>query len=88
MNFLHFLLKRQEKGKTVEFKIEGYSCNTMLLDDINFSNYKNGRKFKYFGGQAKKSPVYLTIPESKVWHAVIDFGGYAGNANVSVKVLG
>ena len=86
MRFLHYPLNFQERGKVVEFTIQGNSCNVKLLDEQNFYNYKNGKKHEYFGGRVTQSPAHITVPESKVWHAVVDFGGYSGTANVSFKV--
>ena len=88
MNFLHYPLNFQEKGVRVEFTINGNSCNVMLLDESNFQRYRNGTKFTYFGGKATRSPVILTVPESKVWHGVVDFGGYRGSSSVSVRIIG
>jgi hypothetical protein len=62
-------------------------ANVLLLDDGNFSNYRGGRRFSYFGGLAKQSPVRLSPPHSGHWHVVVDLGGYAGSVRASIVLL-
>jgi hypothetical protein len=88
MNYLHSPLGQQVKGTKVKFTIKGNACNVVLLDDVNYQRYRRGKKYSYYGGHTTQSPVILTIPESKVWHGVVDFGGYKGKADVSVTIIG
>lgn len=62
-------------------------ANVRLMDSSNFSNYKNGRRHKYTGGLAKRSPVRLQIPSSGHWHVAVDMQGLRGNTRASVQVL-
>ena len=62
-------------------------ANVMLLDDGNFSAYRNGRSFHYFGGWATNSPVRLTPPHSGHWHVVVDLGGNSGTIRASIRVV-
>ncbi|HWL10152.1 MAG TPA: DUF1883 domain-containing protein [Planctomicrobium sp.] len=61
--------------------------NVLLLDDINFSNYRNGRSYHYFGGLAKRSPVTLVPPHVAHWHVVVSLGGYAGTVRASCAMV-
>jgi hypothetical protein len=62
-------------------------ANVMLLDDSNFSSYRHGGRFTYYGGLAKQSPVRLSPPRSGHWHVVVDLGGYARSVRASISLL-
>ena len=57
------------------------------MDSSNFNSYKNGRRHRYTGGLAKKSPLRLQIPSSGHWHVAIDMQGLRGSTKASVRVL-
>lgn len=74
-------------GTTVEITLSGSAANVFLLDGSNFSKYKSGRGgYRYFGGQARRSPVHLRVPSNGHWYVVIDLG-YAGNVRHSMRIL-
>jgi len=85
MNFLHYDLQLQS-GDVVEVTLDK-QANVQLMDDTNFSNYKRGQRFQYYGGLAKQSPFRITAPRSGHWNVVIDLGGYPGSVRASVKTL-
>lgn len=87
MKFIHTDLGNVEKGRIVEIVLKGNAANVQLLDSTNFSNYKNGRRYRYTGGLAKQSPVHLVIPHSGHWHVAIDMRGLKGMVNATVRVL-
>lgn len=87
MQFIHSDLGNLDKGRIVEIVLKGNAANVQLLDSTNFSNYKNGRRYHYVGGLAKRSPVHLTVPHSGHWHVAIDMRGPKGTVNASTKVL-
>lgn len=87
MNFIHSDLGNLDKGRIVEIVLKGNAANVQLLDSTNFNNYRNGRRYHYIGGLAKKSPVHLATPHSGHWHVAIDMRGLRGNVNASVRVL-
>ncbi|MGV8803492.1 MAG: DUF1883 domain-containing protein [Polaromonas sp.] len=87
MKFTPYDLKQLKQGQAVEITLKGNAANVLLLDSINFSNYKNGRQYKYFGGHMTTSINKLPIPSSGHWHVVIDLGVYAGSVESSVRVL-
>jgi hypothetical protein len=62
-------------------------ANVLMLDDTNFSNYRRGGRYSYFGGLAKQSPVRLSPPHQGRWHVVVDVGGYAGTVRASIVLL-
>ena len=87
MNFTHYDLGTLEQGRIVEIYLQGNAANVQLLDSANFSNYKNGRRYRYIGGLAKQSPVRLKTSHSSHWHIAIDLRGLRGNVKSSVRVF-
>lgn len=83
MEFLHYSLGYLERGKNIQVSIEGTECDVLLLDNINLLNYKFGKRFSYYGGHYKYSPVTITIPYYGQWNLVIA----NGRVKVSVKVI-
>lgn len=86
MQFIHNDLGQRKGGEIVEVTLTS-GANVRLMDNSNFSNYKNGRHHRYTGGLAKRSPVRLQIPNSGHWHVAIDMQGLRGTARASVRVL-
>ena len=84
-NYLHYPLDLA-KGQTVEVTLDN-KANVRLLDEANFSYYKQGHQHRYIGGYAQKSPVRITAPRPGKWNLVVDLGGYPGIVRASVKVL-
>lgn len=62
-------------------------ANVRLLDDVNYSAYRSGRRHHYYGGHATRSPVTISVPHAGRWHLVVDLGGYGGHVEASVRVL-
>lgn len=87
MKFSYYDLNHRNRGEVVEVSLSGNAANVFLVDSSNFSSYKAGRRFNYYGGQATKSPVRLTIPNSGHWYLVIDLGGYGGQVRHSMRIL-
>ena len=82
MNFLHsdsFL----DRGEAAVVSLDA-QANVMLMDDINFSAYRAGHSFNYFGGLAQRSPVRLVAPHFGHWNVVVDLGGYSGSVHAGV----
>lgn len=86
MQFIHTDLGSRSKGEIVEVTLT-HGANVRLMDSNNFNAYKNGRKHRYIGGLAKRSPLQLTIPNSGRWHVAVDMQGLRGSTRSSVKVL-
>jgi hypothetical protein len=87
MKYLDFDLGQQRSGAVAQVTLRGNAANVLLLDSMNFQQYRNQRDYKYVGGNAKRSPVNLRVPHSGRWHVVVDLGGYGGNVDASVQVL-
>ena len=86
MKFIHNDLGQRKRGEIVEITLTS-GANVRLMDNVNFTSYKNGRKHHYIGGLAKKSPIRLGIPRSGHWHIAIDMQGLRGRTRASVRLL-
>ena len=86
MNFLQYDLGNRKSGEVVEVSLTK-GANVRLMTSSEFSNYRNGRKHRYIGGLAKRSPVRLQISSSGHWYVVVDMQGLQGGTNASVRVL-
>ena len=86
MQFIHTDLGNRRRGEIIEVTLTR-AANVRLMNTSNFNNYKNGRKHKYYGGLAKRSPINISIPSSGHWHVTVDMQGLRGNTKASVRVL-
>lgn len=85
MNFLHYEFDVDE-GDVIEVTLDR-QANVRLMDGSNFSNFRSGRRHRYVGGLAKRSPIRLAPAHAGRWHVVVDLGGYTGSVRASVRVL-
>lgn len=86
MNFLKYDLGNCQRGEIVEVTLS-QGANVRLLTSAEFSNYKNGRRHRFIGGLAKRSPVRLQITHSGHWCVVVDMQGLRGSTSASVRKL-
>jgi hypothetical protein len=87
MKFNYYDLGQLKRGQVVEVTLKGNAANVRLMDYSNFQSYKNGRRHKYYGGFAKRSPVRLQVPNSGKWYVTIDMQGLRGSVRTSVRTL-
>jgi len=86
VKFIHNDLGQRKQGEIVEVTLTS-GANIRLMDSSNFSNYKNGRRHRFIGGLAERSPLKLQIPNSGHWHIAVDMQGLRGSARTSFRVL-
>ncbi|GIW41971.1 MAG: hypothetical protein KatS3mg076_2548 [Candidatus Binatia bacterium] len=87
MQFIEHDLGYRQGGEIVEVTLSGNAANVRLLDSSNLSAYKSGRRHRYYGGLAKRSPVRLQIPHSGHWYVVVDMQGLRGSVRSSARIL-
>lgn len=87
MRFIHHDLGNLDGGNIVLVTLKGNAANVRLMDSSNFSNYRAGRRHRFYGGQATKSPVRLHVPHTSHWHVAVDLGGLGGQVRSGVRVL-
>jgi len=86
LQFIHNDLGQRKRGEIVEISLTS-GANVRLMDSSNFNSYKNGKRHRYTGGLAKKSPLKLQIPSSGHWHVAVDMQGLRGSTKASVRML-
>jgi hypothetical protein len=86
MSFLHNDLGYLNSGVVVEVSLD-HAANVRLMDTSNFQNYRQGRQHRYFGGEVRRSPIRLRVPQSGHWHVAIDLGGRSGTIRAGVRVF-
>lgn len=86
LNFLQFDLGNRKRGEIVEVTLTN-GANVRLMTSSEFSNYKNGRRHRFIGGLAKRSPIRLQIPSSGHWYVAVDMQGLRGSTRASVRTL-
>jgi hypothetical protein len=62
-------------------------CNVMLLTDTEFSSYRRGQRFNYYGGHYSRFPARIAAPSSGYWNVVIDIGGARASIRYSIGVI-
>ena len=87
MQYIWHDLGYRQAGEIVEITLSGNAANVRLMDSSNFSDYKNGRRHRFYGGLAKRSPVHLQTPHSGSWYVTVDMQGLQGTVRSSARVL-
>jgi hypothetical protein len=85
LNYLQFDLGHRQRGEVAVITLTS-GANVRLMTSSDFSNYKNGRRHRFIGGLAKRSPVRLQIPTSGHWYVAVDMQGLRGSTRASVQV--
>lgn len=62
MKYTVYQLGNLSRGNIVEVTLRGNAANVLLLDTSNYNNYKNGRRYRYYGGYVKSSPYRVVVP--------------------------
>ncbi len=86
MQFIQHDLGHRKRGELVEVTLSG-AANVRLMDSSNFQSYRAGRRHRYTGGQATRSPFRVQIPHSGHWHVTVDMNGLRGSVRTGVRVL-
>ena len=85
MNFLHSrIFVNNNQAVIVNCN---YQCNILLLDDNNFNNYKNRRRYSYDGGFYTKFPALLQPHSLGHWNIVLDIGGGQATIQYNIKII-
>ncbi|MCA1378882.1 MULTISPECIES: DUF1883 domain-containing protein [unclassified Bradyrhizobium] len=61
-----------------------HQCNVIVMDDSNYSLYRTGRQYRYYGGHFTHFPARVSVPGDGHWNTVIDLGG--GRANIRYNI--
>lgn len=85
MEHVYHDLGQVQRGSTVVVTLKN-RANVMLMDQSNYRAYVAGRRTRFIGGEARKSPVRLVVPSTGRWYVALDLGGYSGRISSSVRV--
>ncbi len=55
--------------------ILSHAADVFLVDSSNFSKYKSGQNFKYFGGHYTRTPVHISVEGAGRWYLIVNGGG-------------
>lgn len=76
LNHIH---AREHVGNNDVIRVESnLACNVILLDDHNYSLYKNDQSYRYTGGFYREFPTIVVPPYPGFWNIVVDLGGRSG----------
>jgi hypothetical protein len=87
MQYQYYDLGSLKGGEIVEVRLFGNAANVRLMDSSNYSNFKTGRRHRFYGGHVTRSPYMVSVPHASHWYVVVDLGGYSGRVRSSVQVL-
>ncbi len=74
LKFQRYDLGHQERGATAVITLST-GANVRLMSNSEFANYRQGRRHRYYGGLATRSPLRLTIPSTGHWVVTVDLQG-------------
>lgn len=63
------------------------AARVLVMDSLNYSAYRSGGRFRYYGGWARVSPCRIAPPHNGQWHVVVDLEGCAGTIRAGVSVV-
>ena len=86
MNYSVYDLKQRKPGEIIEVQLSA-AANVLLLDSSNYSSFQAGRRHRYYGGLARRSPLRLTVPRAGHWFLVVHMEGLRGRVRHSMRVL-
>lgn len=86
MQYWHYDFNGAKAGDRVRVDID-IAANVILVDDFGFHSYRSGGQYRYWGGQARRTPILLTVPYDGNWHLVIDLGGGSGTFRHSAVLI-
>jgi hypothetical protein len=85
MNFIHSR-EYLNRGNVVQLDCDT-QCNFMITTDSDFSSYRCGGRFQYYGGHYSRFPARIAIPHSDNWNIIVDLGGGRANIRYNISIL-
>jgi hypothetical protein len=78
-------LGQLKRGSTVVVTLRN-RANVLLMTASNYRSYSADRQARYIGGEARQSPVRLSVPSDDHWFVALDLGGDSGTIQSSIAV--
>lgn len=85
MKFLHSR-EHLKQGDVVEVQCS-HQCNVRLTSDSNFSKFKRGDRYQFFGGFYERLPASIVAPSTGYWNITIDLGGGRATITHSINII-
>lgn len=85
MDFIH-AREYLDEGDVVVVECS-HQCNVSVMDDTNFSYYRSGGRYHYYGGHFKMLPARIRVPSSGYWNVALDLGGGSANIRYNISYL-
>jgi hypothetical protein len=85
MEHVRYDLGTLKKGSTVVVSLKN-QANVQLMTSSDYTNYKTGRRYHYYGGRVTRSPFRIAVPSNGHWVVAIDLGGLTGRISASIAV--
>ncbi|MDE9484372.1 DUF1883 domain-containing protein, partial [Xenorhabdus bovienii] len=86
MSYIHSR-KYLQSGDIVSVQCS-HQINVLIMDDNHYSNYRNGRRYTYYGGFYKQFPANIAAPHSGYWNVVLALPpGHRANIRHSISVI-
>jgi hypothetical protein len=85
MNHLHKYLALNQRD-VLKIHLSN-PAQVMLLDDKNYSLYKDEMEYDFYGKLAKRSPFIIKAPHAGNWHLVIEQADSGQDLSVNVQII-
>jgi Domain of unknown function (DUF1883) len=85
MNFIHSR-EYLDRGDVVVLNCDT-QCNFMITTDSDFSSYRCGGSFRYYGGHYTCFPARIGVPHTDNWNITIDLGEGAANIRYNLEII-
>jgi hypothetical protein len=85
MYYLHYLLDLSTHD-VIQVTLNR-AAYIRVMDDENYTLYRQAKHYKYFGGLAEGSPANLKPPYPGHWHLCVDLGGKEGELDAVVHIV-
>lgn len=84
--FNHWDIGSCQRGDVWRVELDK-AANVFLVDPTNYSAFKSGRRFTYYGGLIERTPHDFVIPRTGRWYIVAHSWGLRYPARISVRQL-
>lgn len=64
-----------DSSLTVKVELKN-AADVFLVDQVNYNNYKAGRKFTYYGGHYTRNPVTITVNKTGRFYLIVRGSDY------------
>jgi hypothetical protein len=74
-------------GDLIRVHLSGSAANVLVMDDLNYAGYQQGKTYNYYGGHYTRTPVIIKPGVYGQLNIVINLGGFAGSVRAVVQIV-